>query len=73
MSQQAKDGTSQSYARLDGEIARRTSMTYQLVENLFAKDVAAEPIRAGFGRGLKAAGEADERVVDRPVPACTDG
>ncbi len=38
-------------------------MTYQLVENLFAKDVVAEPIRAGFGRGLKAAGEADERVV----------
>ncbi len=26
-------------------------------------DVKKEPIRAGFGRGLKAAGEADERVV----------
>lgn len=36
---------------------------YPLVDNLFADDVAKEPIRAGFGRGLKAAGEADERVV----------
>lgn len=36
--------------------------TYPLVENLF-NDVAQEPTRAGFGRGLKAAGEADERVV----------
>lgn len=30
---------------------------------LFSEDVKQEPIRAGFGRGLKAAGEADERVV----------
>jgi len=36
--------------------------SYPLVENLF-DDVAQEPTRAGFGRGLKAAGEADERVV----------
>ncbi len=42
---------------------------YPLVKNMFAADaahwaaVAQEPIRAGFGRGLKAAGEADERVV----------
>lgn len=36
---------------------------YPLADNLFAEDVAKEPIRAGFGRGLKAAGEADERVV----------
>lgn len=36
---------------------------YQLADNLFADDVAKEPIRAGFGRGLKAAGEIDERVV----------
>lgn len=28
-----------------------------------ADDVTQEPIRAGFGRGLKAAGERDERVV----------
>lgn len=36
---------------------------YPLVDNLFAKDVKREPIRAGFGRGLKAAGEANENVV----------
>lgn len=36
---------------------------YPLVENLFTDDVAKEPIRAGFGRGLKAAGEANEAVV----------
>lgn len=36
---------------------------YPLVENLFADDAASEPIRAGFGRGLKAAGEANEAVV----------
>ncbi len=36
---------------------------YTLIDNLFADDVAKEPIRAGFGRGLKAAGEANENVV----------
>lgn len=36
---------------------------YPLVENLFADDALKEPIRAGFGRGLKAAGEANEAVV----------
>jgi transketolase len=36
---------------------------YPLVDNLFAEDAASEPIRAGFGRGLKAAGEANEAVV----------
>lgn len=36
---------------------------YPLVDNLFADDVKSEPIRAGFGRGLKAAGEANEAVV----------
>lgn len=36
---------------------------YPLVSNLFADDVKQEATRAGFGRGLKAAGEADERVV----------
>ncbi len=36
---------------------------YPLADNLYADDVAQEPTRAGFGRGLKAAGEADERVV----------
>jgi transketolase len=38
-------------------------MSYPLADNLFAKDVASEPIRAGFGRGLKAAGEANVNVV----------
>lgn len=38
-------------------------MSYQLADNLFAEDVISEPIRAGFGRGLKAAGEANEAIV----------
>lgn len=36
---------------------------YPLVDNVLADDVKREPIRAGFGRGLKAAGEANENVV----------
>ena len=36
---------------------------YQLDPSLFSDDVKLEPIRAGFGRGLKAAGEANENVV----------
>jgi transketolase len=36
---------------------------YPLVDNLFGDDVQQEPIRAGFGRGLKAAGEANELIV----------
>lgn len=36
---------------------------YPLVGNLFSDDIAKEPIRAGFGRGLKAAGEANESIV----------
>ncbi len=36
---------------------------YQLVDDLFSEDIAQEPTRAGFGRGLKAAGEANEAVV----------
>jgi transketolase len=36
---------------------------YPLVDNLFSEDVAKEPTRAGFGRGLKLAGEANEAVV----------
>lgn len=36
---------------------------YTLNPHYAADDVKKEPIRAGFGRGLKAAGEADERVV----------
>lgn len=38
-------------------------MTYPLNPELFKDDVQQEPIRAGFGRGLKVAGEADERIV----------
>lgn len=36
---------------------------YPLRPNLFNEDVEKEPIRSGFGRGLKAAGEANENVV----------
>ncbi|TAL14314.1 transketolase family protein [Patescibacteria group bacterium] len=36
---------------------------YQLNPDLFADDAKQEPIRAGFGRGLKAAGETNEAVI----------
>jgi transketolase len=36
---------------------------YQLVSDLFGDEVKQEPIRAGFGRGLKAAGEINKNVV----------
>lgn len=38
-------------------------MSYPLNPQLYNKDVALEPIRAGFGRGLRAAGESNEHVV----------
>src|SRR5664279_6660307 len=38
-------------------------MSYPLNPDLFSDDVKQEPIRAGFGRGLKAAGEANEQIV----------
>ncbi|MDN5819199.1 MAG: hypothetical protein L0H38_00465 [bacterium] len=38
-------------------------MTYHLQDNLFDEDVAQEPIRSGFGRGLKAAGGDNESIV----------
>lgn len=38
-------------------------MSYPLNPLVYSKDVEQEPIRAGFGRGLKAAGEANEQVV----------
>lgn len=38
-------------------------MSYPLNPDVFSDDVKQEPIRAGFGRGLKAAGEANEAVV----------
>lgn len=34
-----------------------------LVDNIGADDIQKEPIRKGFGRGLKKAGEHDERIV----------
>lgn len=41
---------------------------YKLVHDFTADDIAKEPIRKGFGRGLKTAGEKDEAVV----AACAD-
>ena len=38
-------------------------MNYELHPDLFTDNVQQEPIRAGFGRGLRAAGEANENVV----------
>ncbi|MDX2775845.1 transketolase family protein [Streptomyces caniscabiei] len=38
-------------------------MNYPLNPDLYSDTVKREPIRAGFGRGLKAAGEADDSVV----------
>ncbi len=38
-------------------------MDYQLNDAVFSDDVEKEPIRAGFGRGLKAAGEVNESIV----------
>jgi transketolase len=36
---------------------------FRLADDIFSENVAQEPTRAGFGRGLKAAGEANEAVV----------
>ena len=36
---------------------------YQLNPDIFNEDVVQEPIRAGFGKGLKAAGAANEKIV----------
>ncbi len=38
-------------------------MSYPLTPDVYDETVKQEPIRAGFGRGLKAAGELDERIV----------
>lgn len=38
-------------------------MTYPLNPLLYSKDVEVEPIRAGFGRGLKRAAESNESIV----------
>lgn len=41
---------------------------YKLFKDFEARDITQEPIRKGFGRGLKKAGELDENVV----AACAD-
>jgi len=38
-------------------------MSFALNPDVFSDDVKREPIRAGFGRGLKAAGEANDQIV----------
>lgn len=38
-------------------------MTYPLRDDIYSDDVQLEPTRAGYGRGLKAAGEANESIV----------
>lgn len=38
-------------------------MSYPIDPNLFTDEMVFDPIRAGFGRGLKVAGEANEAVV----------
>ncbi len=38
-------------------------MSYPLQPDVFNDDVKLEPIRAGFGRGLKAAGAANDKIV----------
>ena len=38
-------------------------MTYPLADNAYGDDVTLEPTRAGYGRGLRAAGEANPAVV----------
>jgi transketolase len=38
-------------------------MNYPLNPDIYSEDVKQEPIRAGFGRGLKAAGEANDKIV----------
>ena len=43
-------------------------MSYYLIENMLAGDILKEPTRKGYGRGLLAAGQADENVV----AACAD-
>lgn len=38
-------------------------MTYQLADDYLSEDVTQEPTRAGFGRGLKLAGENNDSIV----------
>ena len=36
---------------------------YPLNDNIYTNNPDIEPTRTGFGRGLKAAGQADKRIV----------
>ena len=38
-------------------------MNYPLADDIFSDEVKQEPIRVGFGRGLKTAGETNDRIV----------
>ena len=38
-------------------------MRYLLADNVYSDDVTLEPTRAGYGRGLRAAGEANDKIV----------
>ena len=38
-------------------------MTYPLRDDIYSDDVPCEPTRAGYGRGLRAAGEANEAII----------
>jgi transketolase len=38
-------------------------MTYPLRDDIYNDDVQLEPTRAGYGRGLRAAGESNEAIV----------
>ena len=38
-------------------------MTYPLRDDIYSDDVQLEPTRAGYGRGLRAAGESNEAIV----------
>jgi len=38
-------------------------LNYQLNPDIFNDDVKQEPVRLGFGKGLKAAGEANDKIV----------
>ena len=48
---------------MQNDIQEKAVYNYPLNDNIYNEKPEAEATRAGFGRGLKAAGEADERVV----------
>ena len=48
---------------MQNDIQEKAVYNYPLNGNIYNEKPEAEATRAGFGRGLKSAGEADERVV----------